>query len=86
MKTFERSVQVEIKPTVEEIAQLIWDMNDQEQYDLLGELHSLAFKNVQDGCGQLSAVRQRITEDSNKLFSGCVKEFIWYLYDYLYRE
>lgn len=86
MKIFERNIQVEIKPTVEEIAQIIWDMDDQEQYELLGELHSRAFKNVQEGCSQLSAVRQRITEDFNKHFSGKVKEFIWYLYDYLYKE
>lgn len=56
-----RMVAVEVEPTTEKIAKIIWDMSAREQCLLLSKLNDLAFgEEVINGCMQLQAVRDEV--------------------------
>ena len=86
MREITRAMKIEITPTVEEIAQAIWDMDAQEQYELLGTLYVDFFKNEIAGNTQLLAIREKIDKDVNRQFSVGVLTFIYRMYEYLYEK
>ena len=86
MREITRTMNIEITPTVEEIAQAIWDMDAQEQYELLGTLFVDFFKNEIAGNTQLLAIREKIDKDINRQFSAGVLTFIYRMYEYLYEK
>ena len=86
MREITREMKIEITPTVEEIAQAIWDMDAQEQYELLGTLYVDFFKNEIAGNTQLLAIREKIDKDVNRQFSVGVLTFIYRMYEYLYEK
>ena len=86
MREITRTMEIEITPTVEEIAQAIWDMDAQEQYELLGALFVDFFKNEIAGNTQLLAIREKIDKDINRQFSAGVLTLIYRMYEYLYEK
>ena len=86
MREITRTMKIEITPTVEEIAQSIWDMDAQEQYELLGALFVDFFKNEIAGNTQLLAIREKIDKDINRQFSAGVLTLIYRMYEYLYEK
>ena len=86
MREITRTMNVEITPTVEEIAQAIWDMDAQEQYELLGALFIDFFKDEMAGNMQLLGIREKIDKDVNRQFSVGVLTFIYRMYEYLYEK
>ena len=86
MREITRTMNIEITPTVEEIAQAIWDMDAQEQYELLGTLFVDFFKNEIAGNTQLLAIREKIDKDINRQFSAGVLTLIYRMYEYLYEK
>ena len=86
MREITREMEIKITPTVEEIAQAIWDMDAQEQYELLGTLFIDFFKDEMAGNIQLLAIGEKITNDVNRPFATGVLTFIYRLYEYLYEK
>lgn len=86
MREITRTMNIEVTPTVEEIAQAIWDMDAQEQYELLGALFVDFFKNEMAGNMQLLGIREKIDKDVNRQFSVGVPTFIYRMYEYLYEK
>jgi len=82
----EREIHVEVKPTIEEIAKAIWDMDAEEQYQLLGELFVNFFEDELFGNEQLIAIREQLNKDVNRQFATGVMTFVFRLYEYVYEK
>ena len=77
-----RVVAVDVEPTTEEIAKIIWDMSAREQCLLLSKLNNLAFgEEVMNGCMQLQAVRDEVDAAGYDIAESA-RHLINYIIDY----
>ncbi len=79
--SFKRTVSVEIEPTTEEVAKIIWDMSAREQCLLLSKLNDLAFEIVINGAMQFQALRDEVDVAGIDV-STSARHFIQYIFDY----
>lgn len=79
----QRTVLVTIKPTVTEVADAIWNMNDMEQITLLGCLQRRFYSS--EGLLQMAAVANELDKIPAEKAEEA-KEFVRYLADYVLGE
>lgn len=79
--SLKRTVSVEIEPTTEEVAKIIWDMSAREQCLLLSKLNILAFENVFNGAMQFQAIRDEVNVAEIDVAENA-KHLIDYFFDY----